>query len=68
MRKCERLVLQEIGDLKNLQMLDVSENRLDSLPEQIGELPSLNDLVLSQNSLEEIPHSIGRFGHRSSIL
>lgn len=42
-----------------LQSLDLSENKLLSLPDETGELKNLNDLTLSQNCLEVLPHSIG---------
>lgn len=52
--------MQEIGDLKQLQQLDVTENRLVRLPEQIGGLCNLTDLHLSQNQLSELPDGIGK--------
>lgn len=52
---------QEIGNLKNLLCLDVSENRLERLPEEISGLTSLTDLVVSQNLLETIPEGIGEY-------
>lgn len=53
------MLLQEIGELKQLQQLDVTENRLVRLPEQIGGLTNLTDLHLSQNQLTELPEGIG---------
>lgn len=52
-------LVQEIGNLKNLLCLDVSENRLERLPEEISGLTSLTDLVISQNLLEMLPDGIG---------
>lgn len=52
---------QEIGNLKNLLCLDVSENRLERLPEEISGLTSLTYLVISQNLLETIPEGIGEY-------
>ncbi|KAK1338295.1 hypothetical protein QTO34_001410 [Cnephaeus nilssonii] len=57
----------EIGNLKNLLCLDVSENRLERLPEEISGLTSLTDLVISQNLLETIPDGIGKL-KKLSIL
>lgn len=54
--------MQEIGNLKNLLCLDVSENRLERLPEEISGLTSLTDLVISQNLLEMLPDGIGEYG------
>lgn len=47
------MVLQEIGKLKNLTCLDVSENRLEDLPDEISGLVSLTDLHLSQNMIDQ---------------
>jgi Leucine-rich repeat (LRR) protein len=52
--------LQEIGNLRKLQQLDVSENKLEFLPEEIGGLVNLTDLSLSQNQLEHLPEGIGK--------
>lgn len=51
--------LQELGQLKKLTQLDVSENKLERLPQEIGGLVSLTDLHLSQNQLEYLPDGIG---------
>lgn len=51
---------QEIGNLKKLSILDVSENQLDYLPEELGGLQCLTDLCLSQNCLENLPDGIGK--------
>ena len=53
-------LLQELGRLKRLTQLDVSENKLERLPEEIGGLVSLTDLLLSQNQLEFLPDGIGQ--------
>lgn len=58
---------QEIGNLRNLLCLDVSENRLERLPEEISGLISLTDLVVSQNLLETVPDGIGKL-KKLSIL
>ena len=60
MTKCNDFLmrLQEIGDLKNLQQLDVTENRLLKLPEQISGATNLTDLHLSQNQLTDLPEGI----------
>ena len=52
--------MQEIGGLKRLSQLDLSENKLTKLPEEMGSLSSLTDLLLSQNQLECLPDSIGQ--------
>jgi len=46
--------------LKQLSQLDVSENKLEDLPEEIGDLVGLTDLHLSMNILERLPDTIGK--------
>ena len=49
----------EINKLGKLACFDVSENKLEVLPENISGLESVTDLHLSQNLLETLPDSIG---------
>lgn len=58
---------QEIGNLKSLLCLDVSENRLERLPEEISGLTSLTDLIISQNLLETVPDGIGKYWNVAGI-
>lgn len=53
--------MQELGNLRRLVCLDVSENKLEHLPDEIGGLVVLTDLLLSQNLLEVIPEGIGEW-------
>lgn len=41
--------------------LDVSENKLEQLPNEVSGLVALTDLLLSQNLLECIPDGIGEY-------
>lgn len=50
---------QELGNLRRLVCLDVSENHLEELPSELGGLLALTDLLLTQNMLDVIPDSIG---------
>jgi len=50
---------QEIGALKRLMQLDVSENKLERLPDSIGQLSSLSDLHLSDNQIDYLPDTFG---------
>ncbi len=50
---------QAIGNLRNLTQLDVSENKLEQLPEEISGLTQLTDFILSQNHIEYLPEGIG---------
>jgi len=43
----------EIGSLKRLRLLDVSNNRLRSVPSEIAELQDLSELVLTGNPLQK---------------
>lgn len=54
--------LQELGNLRRLVCLDVSENKLEQLPGELSGLVALTDLLLSQNLLENIPDGIGEYG------
>uniref|UniRef100_A0AAQ4QL01 Protein scribble homolog n=1 Tax=Gasterosteus aculeatus aculeatus TaxID=481459 RepID=A0AAQ4QL01_GASAC len=49
----------ELGNLRRLVCLDVSENRLEELPSELNGLLALTDLLLTQNLLEVVPDSIG---------
>lgn len=51
---------QELGNLRRLVCLDVSENRLEALPTELGGLALLTDLLLSQNLLQRLPDGIGQ--------
>lgn len=57
---------QEMGSMKSLLCLDVSENKLGNLPEELGGLLSLCDLLVSQNFIDALPESIGK--HLVSIM
>lgn len=49
----------EIGYMKNLTVLSISQNRLTELPDTIGYLTKLIELKASENLLESLPSSIG---------
>lgn len=49
----------EIGELRNLLVLSMSNNELKSLPPEIGNLQNLQSLDLSDNTLESLPLEIG---------
>lgn len=50
--------------MKQLQQLDITENRLIRLPEQIAGLGNLTDLHLSKNQLTELPDGLGELPSR----
>ncbi|MCX6823258.1 MAG: leucine-rich repeat domain-containing protein [candidate division SR1 bacterium] len=45
--------------LAKLKSLDISQNRLTSLPNSIGDLPSLETLIVNNNYLSVLPDDIG---------
>jgi len=53
-------VKKEIGSLKKLTQLDVSENKLEKLPNEMSGLVSLSDLLVSENQLQYLPEGIGK--------
>ncbi|NXD45917.1 SCRIB protein, partial [Copsychus sechellarum] len=57
----------ELGNLRRLVCLDVSENRLEQLPGELSGLAALTDLLLSQNLLESIPDGIGQLKQLSIL-
>lgn len=54
--------LMELPDslmqLKQLQLLNLSDNQLKRLPEWIGQLKQLQSLSLAHNNLEVIPNAL----------
>ena len=54
--------------MKSMLCLDVSENKMERLPEELGGLTSLTDLLVSQNLIDALPESIGRHGNPPSSL
>lgn len=57
-----------MGTMKSLVCLDVSENKLEHLPEELGGLLQLTDLLVSQNLIDVLPESIGELSFLSSSL
>eukprot|EP00494_Astrolonche_serrata_P025979 UN26240 len=44
----------------NILLLDLSNNRLNSVPEDLNKCTKLKDLKLGYNPLTEIPHSLSK--------
>lgn len=54
------IFMQVIGLLRKLILLDLSMNKMESLPSEIESMNSLTDLYLSANELLELPENIGK--------
>lgn len=50
----------EIGQLHQLQLLNLEKNELSSLPAEIGQLQQLQKLFLGKNQLKSLPPEIGQ--------
>jgi len=48
----------QIGQIQLLEYLDITGNKISSLPEEIGLLSNLKNLRLSQNNLTTLPDSL----------
>ena len=44
---------------KNLEVLNLNDNEISSLPKEIGDLTNLKDLYLGRNKLKMLPKEIG---------
>ena len=49
---------KEIGQLHNLQYLDLDNNQIKEIPKEIGQLHNLLDLYLTHNQIKEIPKEL----------
>jgi len=50
---------ESIGNLKNLEILNIPRNSIDSLPKSIGKLKKLRELIMYYNNLTSLPDEIG---------
>ena len=51
---------KEIGQLQNLILIDLRDNKLTKLPKEIGRLKNLTNLKVESNRLSELPKEIGK--------
>ncbi|XP_030855242.1 leucine-rich repeat-containing protein 58 [Strongylocentrotus purpuratus] len=63
--KCCPQLIGYVG--RQLTVLNLSNNRLVSLPEEIGLLGGLEQLFLQYNCLEKLPKCIGNFSHLQEL-
>ncbi|XP_066571943.1 uncharacterized protein LOC136760440 [Amia ocellicauda] len=61
------LVPREIGQLRNLSVLNLDTNELRSIPVEIGDLQNLERLTLSNNYLSALPEEIGQLRKLTSL-
>ena len=50
----------EIGQLKNLRVLDLTGNQLTRIPKELGKLTNLRELWLPRNQLTSVPTELGQ--------
>ena len=50
---------ENIGNLKNLEVLELPSNAIETLPKSIGELENLRSIYLYNNELTSLPDEIG---------
>ncbi|MBL8828369.1 MAG: leucine-rich repeat domain-containing protein [Planctomycetaceae bacterium] len=58
---------ESLGQLTQLQSLNLSRNRLTMLPESLGELTQLESLELCRNQLTVLPESLGQLTQLRSL-
>ena len=49
---------KEIGQLQNLQELNLDDNQISEIPKEMGQLQNLQSLHLYNNQIKEIPKEI----------
>jgi C-terminal of Roc, COR, domain/Ras of Complex, Roc, domain of DAPkinase/Leucine rich repeat len=58
---------ESLGQLSNLQKLELSSNQLKTLPESLGQLSNLQKLNLSSNPLMTLPESLGQLSNLQEL-
>ena len=50
---------QEIGELRKLEILDLSDNQVENIPDEICGCEAMTHLTLAQNYLQHLPRDLG---------
>lgn len=58
----------DIGNLKNLRVLELQSNYIKTLPDSMCKLDKLEELNISRNSIEELPNSISFLSNLKSLV
>lgn len=58
----------EIRQLKNLKILNISDNQMTGLPAEVGQLDKLEVLDLSNNQLTGLPYELGNLKNLKILI
>jgi hypothetical protein len=61
-------VPRSVGDLLEVEYLDLGDNEIARVPDELGDLDHLRTLRLSQNSLEEVPWALGHLAALETLV
>jgi internalin A len=61
------MVPESLGQLTQLQSLDLSNNKLTALPDSLGQLRQLQSLSLNNNKLTALPDSLGELSQLGEL-
>lgn len=57
----------EIGQLQQLEILEITDSRVSELPSELGQLHNLTSLILVDANLDELPPAIGELENLQSL-
>ncbi|MEO1486016.1 MAG: DUF5018 domain-containing protein, partial [Bacteroidota bacterium] len=58
---------KEIGELSELEELNLSNNQLKTLPDQMGKLSKLKRFIITDNELEQLPASLSQLDQLETL-
>lgn len=65
---CGLSKLTELGSLKSLELLDVRNNKLETIPESIKDCLNLRTLRLANNSIKRLPKDLGQLNTKLKVI